>query len=61
MVGLAPPPGAARVNKISNPFLHPYLPSGALLGSVILYTGGSTDGFGELGLHPDCAVDSLRI
>lgn len=59
--GLSPSPQVARVNKISNPFLHPYLPSGALPGSVILYTGGSTEGFGELELHTDCAVDSLRI
>lgn len=32
-----------------------------MLGSVIPCTSGSTDGFGELGLHTDCDVDSLEM
>lgn len=62
MVDLAP----STINKIRNSEMYvsgtnPYLPSGTLLGSVILHASGSTDGTGELGLYTDCAVDSLRV
>lgn len=41
--------------------MNPYLPSGTLLGSVILLASGSTDGTGELELYTDCAVDSQSM
>lgn len=41
--------------------MNPDLPSGTLLGSVILLASGSTDGTGELELYTDCAVDSQSM